>query len=276
MRQPPDPLGPPAPRADAFRRPLAPRGRLASGPFLAAILWIACGSAPAGPAAGGPRPEALAVLFVGNSLTYANDLPGMLERMLADAGADPDVRGVAFPNYGLQDHWAEGSARELIAAGGWDVVVLQQGPSATEGRPSLLEYGQRFAAEIRAAGAVPAFYMVWPAADRAFDFPGVEGSYATAADLAGGYLFPAGSAWLAAWDADPDLPLYAPDGFHPSALGSYLAALAMLGQLGDVDLSALPDAIPTAAGTQLDPAVQDLLAAAAEAANAEWARAPTP
>jgi hypothetical protein len=118
--------------------------------------------------------------------------------------------------------------------------------------------------------------MVWPAAARSSDFPGVEQSYAMAADLVDGYLFPAGSAWLAAWESDPDLPLYGPDGFHPSALGSYLAALTMLGQLADLDLSALPDAIPDGPGTPLDASVQDLLADAAEAANAEWGRVAVP
>jgi len=244
--------------------------------FLAAALWAACGSTPAGPAAGSPDPDALGILFVGNSLTFFHDMPSLLERMLRDAGADPDVRSVAFPNFGLEDHWLEGSARALIAGGGWDVVILQQGPSATEGRPSLLDYSQRFATEIRAAGGVPALYMVWPAAARSSDFPGVEQSYAMAADLVDGYLFPAGSAWLAAWESDPDLPLYGPDGFHPSALGSYLAALTMLGQLADLDLSALPDAIPDGPGTPLDASVQDLLADAAEAANAEWGRVAVP
>lgn len=32
----------------------------------------------------------------------------------------------------------------------------------------------------RAAGGVPALYMVWPAEARSFDFPGVSGSYLAA------------------------------------------------------------------------------------------------
>jgi hypothetical protein len=38
---------------------------------------------------------------------------------------------------------------------------------------------------------------------------------------------PAGEAWRAAWRRDPELPLYDRDGFHPSRLGSCLAALAV-------------------------------------------------
>ncbi|MCL4866076.1 MAG: hypothetical protein KJZ47_09305, partial [Gemmatimonadales bacterium] len=41
-------------------------------------------------------------------------------------------------------------------------------------------------------------------------------------------LIPAGEAWQAAWRIDATLPLYDVDGFHPSAQGTYLAALVML------------------------------------------------
>jgi hypothetical protein len=44
-------------------------------------------------------------------------------------------------------------------------------------------------------------------------------------------LLPAGDAWRRAWRLDPDLSLYGPDGFHPSRLGSILAALVIYGGL---------------------------------------------
>lgn len=109
--------------------------------------------------------DGLRVLFIGNSLSYSNDLPVMLHRMLQYAEIPvAKIESVAFSNFGLQDHWVSGEARTEIATGSWDVVVLQQGPSATEGRPSLLEYSERFAEEIAAAGAQTALYMVWPSA----------------------------------------------------------------------------------------------------------------
>ena len=79
---------------------------------------------------------------------------------------------------------------------------------------------------------------VWPSAARRGDFDRVAESYRGAADLIGGDLFPVGEAWRAAWARDPALPLYGPDGFHPSPLGSYLAALvifeALTGRLPEV------------------------------------------
>ncbi len=69
--------------------------------------------------------------------------------------------------------------------------------------------------------------MVWPSKARDRDFDAVSESYALAAQDVVGTLLPAGDAWREAWRRDPSLALYADDGFHPSGLGSYLAALTI-------------------------------------------------
>jgi len=251
-------------------------GRLRSR---AALLLGLLGLSLPAPACSGPSApdsDALAILFVGNSLTFFNDLPGMLASLLegADVGAVV-VESVAMPNYGLEDHWADGIALDRIRQGGWDVVVMQQGPSATEGRPSLLEYSQRFADEMAKTGARPALFMVWPAASRFFDFDGVSDSYATAARQVGGLLFPAGEAWRKAWAQSPDLALYGGDGFHPSVLGSYLAALVMYEQLSGKSAIGLPAEIRVGSSVQpLDAALAALLQEAAHEANRDFALAP--
>ena len=221
-----------------------------------------------------PDPEGLRVLFIGNSLTSTNDLPGMLGWMLTQTDvAVGRIETVAFPNVGLEDHWGLSTTRGRITEGDFDVVVLQQGPSATEGRPSLLEYSQLFANEIVAAGGRPALYMVWPSRARFFDFDGVSDSYQTAAAQVGGVLFPAGEAWRAAWAQDPDLELYGPDGFHPSEMGTYLAALVMFAQLAATDPRILPAVIPTSSGlVGITDEVAALLHQAAVDANAAFAR----
>jgi hypothetical protein len=168
------------------------------------------------------------LLFIGNSLTAANDLPGLVEDLGKANGERIVTRMVAYPNYSLEDHWSHGDARRAIAEGGWRFVVLQQGPSALdESRVLLVEYAKRFAAEAARVHARTALYMVWPAAARSFDFDGVRLSYQTAAREVGGVFLPAGEAWRVAWRRDPKLEFYGGDGFHPTRLGSYLAALVI-------------------------------------------------
>ncbi len=249
---------------------MATRTLLLAG-ILASTLPIlaACGGDPLGPPA-----DTFSVLFVGNSLTYTNDLPGMVLSLFEASGRnDVHVASVAYPGWGLEDHWAGGDALERIDAGGWDVVILQQGPSATEGRPSLLAYSALFAERIRAGGGRPGLFMVWPANDRDFDFDGVLDAYRTAAEDVDGYFFPAGEAWRVAWASDPDLPLYGPDGFHPGLQGTYLAALVIFEQLSGTDPRTLPPSVRVSGqDLPLDPGRARLLQDAARTANDLHAR----
>lgn len=241
---------------------------------LSCLVLVACGLGPAAPDERPADDADLAVLLIGNSLTYANDLPYMLEALLEAGGVgDVVVEAVAFPNFGLEDHWARGDAARRIAEGGWDVVAMQQGPSATEGRPSLLEYSARYADQIRAVGAEPALFMVWPALIRFFDFDGVSASYSMAAEAVNGILFPAGEAWREAWAVDETLALYGPDEFHPSLLGTYLAALVMYEQLSGNSPDALPASIPVPGGSvTISGETALLLQTAAHSANEKFAR----
>jgi hypothetical protein len=205
---------------------------------LALATLLACSSTPTA-----LNPDAtFRVLFVGNSLTYTNDLPRLLQALAQEAGAEPlYVESVAFPNFGLEDHWIEGSARRAIDRGGWRYVIMQQGPSSLpENRLNLIDWSEQFATPIRSAGATPALYTVWPSGDRPQDFDRVVESYRQAAVAVNGLELPAGAAWLAAWRRKAELPLYGGDNFHPSTMGTYLAALTMFGRLYDRSVAGAP------------------------------------
>ena len=168
------------------------------------------------------------VLFIGNSLTYENNLPAMIEAVAAQAGLKGRVtcRGVALPDFGLQEHWEHGEALRAIRQGRWTHVVLQQGPSSMpDSRAVLREFAKKFAFEARAHGAKVVLYSPWTPRARLAYMDAVRESYRLAADDAGGALVAVGEAWREAWKMDPALPLYAADGFHPSPMGTYLAAL---------------------------------------------------
>jgi hypothetical protein len=180
------------------------------------------------------------VLFVGNSLTEANDLPLLVEACSRAGGHPLAVEAATFAGFSLEDHWARGT-QNRIAGGGYQFVVLQQGPSSlAESRASLRDWTRRFDAVIRKAGARSALYMVWPENERRQVFSAVSDSYRLAAADVGGVLLPVGQAWLGAWRRDASLKLYGPDGFHPTLLGSYLAALAIYGGLSGASPVGLP------------------------------------
>jgi hypothetical protein len=183
------------------------------------------------------------LLFLGNSLTAANDMPAMVTALAESAKFSPlpsaDV--VWLPDYALIDHWSDGRVQRVITAGRFDVVFLQQGPTSVElNRDTLRLAARLFDPVIRAAGGVPALLSVWPTADRPMDFDRATESYQLAARDVGGYHVGAGETWRAAWRRDPTLRLYSPDGLHPTALGSYAMALTVLGVLYDRSVVGLP------------------------------------
>lgn len=238
--------------------------------FASLSLTLSCTSAE--PVSG---QSAGAVLFIGNSYTYTNDLPSMVAALAESVGVKLDVESVTFGGVSLEDHWNEGTARRRLRERQFDIVVLQQGPSSLpESRVNLLQYATLFNGEIRSAGARPAFYSVWPDADRMEAYPAARESYALAADSLDGMLFPASEAWLAAWRRTASLGLYGPDRLHPSKVGTFLVATLIVSQLTGKPASDLPNGVTVGAGdtTLVSPGVGDILRQAAAEAIAGFGR----
>jgi len=197
-------------------------GKTLSAFLLSLALALAAHAAAQAPA----PPKELRILFIGNSLTYTNDLPARLARVAEATGRKAVVESVALADYSLEDHWSRKTAADALRRK-WDVVILQQGSSELpESRAQLIEFAKRFAKPIREAGAKPALYMVWPLASRPKDFSAVIDAYRAAAEAADALVLPAGEAWLRALASDNSLNLYR-DGIHPTAAGSDLAVLAI-------------------------------------------------
>jgi hypothetical protein len=204
-------------------------------------------------------PNALRVLFIGNSLTSTNNLPGVLESLADSADVEqPLVWGaVTGSDVSLEDHWNAGTARAGLEARQWHVVFMQQGPSSLpQNAQHLAEWSERWATEIRAIPARPALYMVWPVPDGSYQ--AVSDAYRNAAEGIDGMLAPVGEAFREALRRDPEAPLFQNDDFHPSLHGTYLAAIVMLAVLYDVEPVGLPAGVRTDRGTLRIPAADAL------------------
>ena len=230
---------------------------------IAALLSACVSGTPSGPQSIG---DGTRILFIGNSLTYVNDVPGILQALADSAGGEKlAVASRTLPNYALIDHWVEGVATREIAKGGWAWVVMQQGwTPAGIYRDTLRLAARNFRPEIAKIGAKGALYQTWPPSDRPGDFAGSIESYRVAAEDIGGVLFPVASAWLAAWERDPTIQLYS-DGLHASVAGSYLAALVMYAQIFDRTPVGLPATVRTHGGAtvRVAPALARILQDAA-------------
>jgi hypothetical protein len=213
-----------------------------------------------------------AILFIGNSLTYANDLPAMVRRVAEAAGGELRVGMAAGPNLAVIDHTNGGTdALAKIAGSRWDVVVLHQGPTpAGICRDTLVIAAMRLAPAIRQAGGRPALFLSWTRKAYTGPMDEVAQSATRAARAVGGVVIPIGIAWRKALEADPSLPLYADDGYHPAPAGTVLAALTTYDRLVGGDVTAIPSESLRRLGAGLSAARLGTLAVAAHAASREW------
>jgi hypothetical protein len=234
---------------------------------IAALLLLGPGCSPA---TSSETPAGHAMLFIGNSLTYTNDLPLMVEKVAEAAGDSVRVGMSAGPNMAVIDHTVDGAdAIARIEENDWAHVVLQQGPTpAGICRDTLVIAAMRLAPKIRAAGGRPVLFLPWARRASPQLLP-VAGESATAAARAvGGAVVPVGIAWKTALDEDGDLALYGGDGYHPAPAGTLLAALTVYDRLSGRDVRTIPSsALSPIAGVPLSRAQLEAMAEAAHAAS---------
>src|SRR5262249_13693322 len=129
------------------------------------------------------------ILFVGNSYTYFNDLPEIVSG-LARYGNQCTVqtRMVAPGGWRLKDHWEKGIARQLLDAEKWDFVVLQDqstlgmdywvdGKGHVNSDAVFRPYALKWAAAVRASGAMPVFFLTWAGENAPEDQPALNCAY---------------------------------------------------------------------------------------------------
>jgi PKD repeat protein len=185
------------------------------------------------------------VLFIGNSYTYVNDLPSLIDSIANHNGNDI-IKDQSTPGgYTLEGHSTNTTTLTKISANTWDYVVIQeqsQMPSFPYAQviTSTYPYAKLLCDSIRSANecAIPLFYGTWgrrdgdPQWDSINTFEKMNNrlyyAYEYMADANSGQLSPVGIGFRHVSD-DVSSPishtqLYAGDGSHPSIFGSYLGA----------------------------------------------------
>ncbi len=231
--------------------------------------------------AAAPRPDADArVLILGNSYVFVGHLDMALAALSTGSPAPLRVSAYARGGYRLEQHLTDletpGSELATLFAQGcggadpWDFVVLQeqsQIPGFPPGQPerdASVAAAAALARHVADCGARTAFFVTWGRRVGDADNPGLFPDFGTMqAALDTGYAAMAQAAAAAVPEGAPPvrLPvgpafaqvgagpdgaalfprLYAPDGSHPSALGTYLAAAVFHRGLTGTDPRTLTD-----------------------------------
>lgn len=176
----------------------------------------------------------LRILFIGNSYTFYNDMPQQL-RQLALSGGEiriAQVERVVVGGRNLKQHWEDTVARAAIAKGDWDYVVLQEHSlGALQAADTMRKYMGLFDAEVRKVGAHTMLYMTWARQVKPETQKEITRVYTSIGRELGALVVPVGLAWEQVQRTYPTLVLFDPDGSHPNAKGSYLAACVFYSSL---------------------------------------------
>ena len=204
------------------------------------------------------------VLFLGNSYTQVNDLPGMVAHIAQSMGDELTYASNTPGGCTFEMHCSNASM-DKICQGGWDYVVLQE-QSQLPAFPieQVEEMVFPFAAQL--VDSVYAFnpegealfYMTWGRKNGDTEFGPIyplmstyEGMdsllyerYMYMAEVNDASVCPVGRVWHYLRDHNSEIELYMSDESHPSLAGSYAAACAFYTMLFGRD----PDSIIYDAG----------------------------
>ena len=209
--------------------------------------------------------RSLDLLFIGNSFTARNDVPGLVARLARARDLALRHRLISMGGASLRMHWNKGVAPAAIREGKYDYVVLQeQSTLPIKNRTRMHENVRLFDEAIRAAGAKTALYLTWARKHMPDAQDKISEAYTSIGREIGATVVPAGVAWQR-FLRDHDKPvLHDKDGSHPTLAGSYLAACAFFAVLfgqSPVGIDAAIDGLNPADAALLQQAVADVVPA---------------
>lgn len=177
------------------------------------------------------------ILFIGNSYTLTNDLPGMFTKLACSGGHQVEIGLSAEGGWTLAQHAASPQTREKLKEHKWDFVVLQEQseiPSIQNDRyQTMYPAVRQLVGDVKTAGAQPLLFLTWGHRNGLPQY-GMPTFSDMQAQLSVGYwgiaqelkvpVIPVGTAWLKASTQPTPLDLWQKDGSHPNEQGTYLAA----------------------------------------------------
>jgi hypothetical protein len=172
------------------------------------------------------------ILFVGNSLTYSNNLPKLVKDIAKKKGILIKTKMIAYPNYALIDHLDDKEVKAALETNKYDFLIVQQGPSSqSEGRKLLFESVEKLSEICHKNECQLAVFMVWPSKQYYRTFNKVIKNHREVAEKYNALLCPVGEVWKAHFEASNNFDYYSSDGFHPSKKGSQVAAQIIVDSL---------------------------------------------
>jgi hypothetical protein len=174
----------------------------------------------------------LKVLFIGNSFTARNDLPGLIAKLAAARGKTLEYRLISAGGASLRTHWNAGEALKAIQSGQYGHVVLQeQSTLPVKNGKRMHENVRLFDEAIKATGSRTVLYMTWARQHEPGSQQAITDAYTGIGRELGATVVPVGLAYQRVLGKHDQPVLHDKDQSHPTLAGSYLAACVFLAVL---------------------------------------------
>jgi hypothetical protein len=168
---------------------------------------------------------ALKALFIGNSFTARNNVPGLIEDLAAAHSKQFEHQLIQAGGASLRMHWNKGEAQQEIQRTRYDYVVLQeQSTLPVKNAVRFHENVRLFAEAIKAAGAKTVLYLTWARQNALETQVALTAAYESIGAELGALIVPVGTAWQLFLQKHKQPVLHDKDQSHPTLAGSYLAA----------------------------------------------------
>ena len=174
----------------------------------------------------------LKTLFIGNSFTARNDLPGLIAQMARARGKLLEYHLISVGGASLRRHWNGGEALKAINNGGYSLVVLQEQSTLPIKNPRRMHESVRlFDRAIKDVGGKTVLYMTWARQYAPETQQAITDAYWGISRELCALVVPVGVAWQSILRKHDHPVLFDRDQSHPTLAGSYLAACVFLGTL---------------------------------------------
>lgn len=193
------------------------------------------------------------LLIIGNSYTFCNDLPALIQAM-----ADADKLAMQVDSYtagamslrGFLNSPQHRKGLSMLEKGNYDYILLQDQSQTPAYKPEeTLDSVQRWSTLARKHGAKPVLFMTWAHAEQT-DGNKVRLQTAMHEDTAKTYckaainskakVAPVGEAWRRWYAKHPNAPLHTKDMSHPTPEGTYLAACVIYSTITGKSATSIP------------------------------------
>ncbi len=205
---------------------------------------------------------ALKVLFIGNSFTARNDVPGLIAQLAAARGKQFAHRLIQAGGASLRMHWNKGEAQQAMQQTRYDYVVLQEQSTLPLKNPQRMHENIRlFDQAIKDSGAETALYLTWAKQNAPETQAAMTTAFTTIGAELGAKVIPVGIAWEQFLRQHNQPVLHDKDQSHPTFAGSYLAACVFFAVLfGESPVGIVCDQLTQAEAARLQHVVANSFA----------------